>query len=76
MKNEKSPGLDGFSIEFFKFVWIDSGVFVLRSLNYGHESGSLSITQKQSFITCLPKPDKNRNYLKKLETNFTIKRCV
>lgn len=64
MKNDKSPGLDGFTAEFFKFFWIDLGLFVLRSINYGYEHGSLSITQKQGVITCLPKPDKNRNFLK------------
>ena len=30
MKNEKKPGLDGFTVEFLKFFWIDIGVFVLR----------------------------------------------
>ena len=64
MKNEKSPGLDGYTAEFFKFFWIDLGIFVLRSINYGYEKGSLSITQKQGVITCLPKQDKDRNYLK------------
>lgn len=64
MKNDKSPGLDGFTVEFFKFFWTDLGVFVLRSLNYGYEHGSLSVTQKQGVITCLPKPDKNRHFLK------------
>lgn len=64
MKNDKSPGLDGFTIEFFKFFWIDLGIFVLRSLNYGYRTGNLSVTQKQGVITCLPKPNKNRHYLK------------
>ena len=31
MKNEKSPGLDGYTVEFFKFFWIHIGGFVLRS---------------------------------------------
>ena len=35
MKNEKSPGLNGFIVDFFKFFWIDIRVFVLRSINYG-----------------------------------------
>ena len=33
MINEKSPGLDGFTVECFKFFWIDIRVFVLRSIN-------------------------------------------
>ena len=64
MKNEKSPGLDGFTVEFFKFFWIDIGICVLRSLNYGYAKGSLSVTQTQGIITCLPKPNKCRYYLK------------
>ena len=36
----------------------------MRSINYGYQSGSLSITQKQGNITCLPKPNKSRHLLK------------
>ena len=64
MKNDKSPGLDGFTVEFFKFFWIDLGNFILRSLNFGYNNGTLSVTQKQGIITCLPKQDKNRVFLK------------
>ena len=64
MKNEKSPGLDGFTVEFFNFFWTDLKFFILRSINYGYYTGSLSVTQKQGVITCLPKPNKSRHYLK------------
>lgn len=64
MKNCKSPGNDGFTSEFFKFFWSDIGVFILRSLNYAYKSGSLSVTQKQGIITCIPKPNKSRHLLK------------
>ena len=47
MKNDKSPGADGFTAEFFKFFWRDLGVFIVRSFNYGLENGKLSITQRQ-----------------------------
>ena len=59
MKNNKSPGLDGFTVEFFKFFWTDIGHFILQSLNYGYRNGSLSITQKQGVITCIPKQNKS-----------------
>ena len=65
MNNNKSPGLDGFTVEFFKFFWVDIGQFTLRSLNFGYRTGSLSITQKQGIITCIPKPNKPRINLKK-----------
>ena len=64
MKNNKSPGLDGITVEFFKFFWVDIGAFILRSINYGYRNGSLSVTQKQGLITWLPKPNKSRLSLK------------
>ncbi|XP_061165600.1 uncharacterized protein LOC133174502 [Saccostrea echinata] len=50
MKNNKSPGSDGFTVEFYKFFWKDLGIFLIRSLNYGFLSGELSLTQKQENI--------------------------
>ena len=64
MKNEKSPGSDGFTNEFFKFFWIDIGKFVFRSIINGYEKGELSITQRQGIITCIPKGDKPRQFMK------------
>ena len=64
MKNAKSPGNDGFTVEFFKFFWLDFGHFILKSLNDGYRKGTLSITQKQGIITCIPKPNKSRQLLK------------
>jgi hypothetical protein len=64
MSNNKSPGLSGFTVEFFKFFWVDIGVFLVRSLNYGLRKGELSISQKQGVITCIPKGNKDKCYLK------------
>ena len=64
MKNDKSPGLSGFSADFFKVFWKQLGHFVLRSLNYGYEMGNLSITQRQGIITCIPKDNKPKQFLK------------
>ena len=33
MKNNKSPGSDGFSVELLTFFWLQLWVFVVRSLN-------------------------------------------
>ena len=70
MKNSKSPGIDGFTAEFFKFFWVDLGKFIIKSVNYAYKNGSLSVTQNQGIITCIPKPNKPRHFLKKLATNF------
>ena len=54
MKNDKTPGSDGYSAELFKFFWKDLQVFIVNSLNYGYDIGELSVTQKLGIITCLP----------------------
>ena len=64
MKKSKKPGNDAFPAEFFMFFWIDLKFFILKSLNYGYKTGSLSITQRQGIITCLPKPNKSPFLLK------------
>ena len=64
MKNNKSPGIDGFTVEFYKFFWIDLGIYLVRSLNYAYTTQNLSISQKQGIITCIPKEGKSKEYLK------------
>ena len=63
MKNNKSPGPDGFTCEFYKAFWNDISVFLLRSLNYGYRNGILSVTQRQGAITLIPKGNKPRQFL-------------
>jgi hypothetical protein len=43
MKNGKSPGMDGFTTEFYKFFWKDINAFLVRSFNHGYEKGHLSV---------------------------------
>ena len=64
MKNKKSPGIDGFPAEFYKIFWVKLKFFVLRSLNSGFHTGEMSSTLRQCIITCLPKGDKPRQFLK------------
>ena len=64
MSNNTSPGNDGFTVEFFKFFWKDLGVFLVRSINYAYANGELSVTQKQGVITCIPKGNKDKAFLK------------
>ena len=64
MKNNKSPGSDGYTVEFFKFFSKDLLDFVLRSIKYGFNNHELSSTQRQGIITCLPKGEKSKLYLK------------
>ena len=64
MENNKSPGSDGYTTEFFKFFWNDIGAFLVRSINEGFLSGQMSVTQKRGIITCIPKEGKNKQFLK------------
>jgi hypothetical protein len=63
-KNNKTPGIDGYSAEFYKFFWKDIGHFVLRAINESYDKGLLPITLRRGVITCLPKGNKCRHYLK------------
>ena len=63
MKNNRSPGNSGFTVEFYKFFFCKLGHFLVRSINYGFREGQMSITQRQGVITCLPKEGKNTQYL-------------
>ena len=62
--NNKSPGTSGYTVEFFKFFWSDIGSFLVRSINYSYQINQLSSTQKQGLITCIPKGNKPKQYLK------------
>ena len=63
-KNNKSPGSDGFTTEFFKYFWNKIGQMVVNSINCGFELRTLSDTQKQGIITCIPKGSKDKLFLK------------
>ena len=62
--NGKSPGSDGYSVEFYKFFWSDIKDYLLNSINMSYRSGRMSITQRLGLITLLPKKGKNNLYLK------------
>ena len=64
MKNGKSPGSDGFTVDFFKFFWNKIGHFVVKSLNDGFHNKKMSITQREGIIICIPKGEKPREFLK------------
>ena len=73
MKNNKSPGSDGFTVEFFKFFFKDFKHFIKRSINEGYHKGTFSLTQRQGIITSFSKGDKPRQFLKKLASHNSFK---
>ena len=64
MRNGKTPGMDGFTVEFYKYFWSDLGVFLVRSINYSYKILRMSSSQRRSMITLIPKSNRNRWFLK------------
>ena len=64
MKNGKSPGCDGFTVEFYKLFWRNIKTLLIKSINYAFEYGKLSIDQRRGIITLIPKRGKKRILLK------------
>ena len=62
MENNKTPGSDGLSIEFYRYFWNIIAKYMVESFNYAFQSGHLSISQKQGIISLIPKKKKNTEY--------------
>ena len=58
MKNQKSPGSDGITTEFYKIFRNDIKEYYKKSINFSFQNGELTELQKQSIITLLPKHGK------------------
>ena len=64
LPNNKAPGSDGFTADFYKFFWPDLKTFVCNSIKFAIQSGTLSIDQKRGVITLIPKAGKDLRFLK------------
>ena len=64
MKPNKTPGIDGITAEFLKVFWGKLKYFITEAINFGFMKGQLPISLRQSIITCLPKSNKERNFIK------------
>lgn len=63
MHSGKSPGNDGLSREFYMSFWDIVKEPLLTSLNYSYQEGELSTSQKQSVISLIVKPNKDKRLL-------------
>ena len=63
LANNKSPGSDGFTTNFYKFFWIDIKEILFDSFEYSLEHNTLSSDQKRGILNLLPKENKDLRYL-------------
>ena len=54
-QNDKKPGEDGFTAEFYNFFFELLGDDLIASSNEAHEANKLSISQRRGIITLIPK---------------------
>ena len=54
-QNNKSPGDDGLTAEFYKAFWNIVGNLMVESLNYSYDQGELSNSQKRALLHLLKK---------------------
>ena len=64
LANNKSPGSDGLTTNFYKFFWPDIRDLLVASYNYTYDNNQLSQEQKIAVINLLPKKDKDLRFLK------------
>ncbi len=64
LPNNKSPGCDGFTADFYKFFWKDLKDVMFSCLKYCYKVEKLSIEQRRAVLCLLPKTNKDIRYLK------------
>jgi len=62
--DNKSPGTDGLSNEFYKHFWPNVKDYLMQAIRKSLITKSLSISQRQGIISLIPKAGKDNNYLK------------
>ena len=75
MRNNKSPGSDGLTTEFYRAFLDIISTYVVNSFNYAFNTGNLSISQRQGIISLIPKEKEETQYLKncRLATKIATK---
>ena len=64
LANNKSPGMDGIPVEFYKKFWNQIGEYVYGSFIQAFDKGELSDSQRKGVINLIPKKDKDLTNLK------------
>ena len=64
MKNEKSPGSDGLTKEFYECFFNEVSNILITALNHSFTTGKLSTSQCQAPITLIEKKGKDKRFMK------------
>ena len=62
--NNRSPGSDGISVEFYKYFWKEINSYLMASYNYSFENNLLSMDQRRALLVLIPKGEKDKRLLK------------
>ena len=62
--NNKCPGSDGLTVDFYKFFWDKIKSFLMDSYNYSFENNLLSLDQRRALLVLIPKGTKDKRELK------------
>ena len=63
MKNNKSPGKDGLTKEFYEGFWDEIKELFIASATEAKHRGELSILQRQAIIRLIEKKDREKRYI-------------
>ena len=63
MPNDKSPGNDGFTKEFFKTFWSEVKKTFLSCVSHSFDKGELCTSQRQAIIKLIEKKDKDKRLI-------------
>ena len=64
MQNDKSPGSNGLTKEFYETFWNELKENFIDSVSETKEKGHLSISQRQVIIRLIEKKDKDKRFIK------------
>ncbi len=64
LKLNRTPGYDGFPVEFYIVFWPDISDMLIDSYNYSLDTGLMSQSQRNGIITLIKKKDKDGSFIK------------
>ena len=64
MENDKSPGNDGLTKEFYETFWQDLKTPLLKSIRHSYLIDKLTVSQNQAVIKLIEKKDRDKRFIK------------